>query len=123
MKHSEAKLQREVVAKLRGAGWLVLSIPNERALGIADAKRMQAMGLTKGAPDLMAWNLQNEPWWFELKTPRGVRSDEQICFEGIAKELGIGYRVVRYIHDIDDILDASAKERIRIQNAAHNTER
>lgn len=104
MKHSEAKLQREVVAKLRGAGWLVLSIPNERALGIADAKRMQAMGLTKGAPDLIAWDNDAKAWWFELKTPRGVRSPEQVCFEGLAKELNINYRVLRRIGDIEDLV-------------------
>lgn len=103
MTHSEARLQKEVVCELKSRGWIVISIPNERALGIADIKRMGAMGLTKGAPDLMAWDLQNNPWWFELKTPRGKRSDEQICFEHIAGELGIGYRVVRSVHDVEDL--------------------
>lgn len=112
MKHSEARLQREVVTELRSNGWVVISIPNERALGIADAKRMQAMGLTKGAPDLIAWDLQNNPWWFELKTPRGVRSPEQICFEGLAKELGIGYRVVRHAFDLRDLIDKSTMEKL-----------
>lgn len=104
MKHSEAKLQREVVTALRGAGWVILSIPNERALGIADAKRMQAMGLTKGAPDLIGWDLHSRPWWFELKTPRGKRSPEQECFEYLAGELNINYRVVRRVQDIQDLI-------------------
>lgn len=103
MTHAEARLQKEVVCELKGHGWIVISIPNERALGVADMKRMQGMGLTKGAPDLMAWDLQNNPWWFELKTPRGKRSDEQICFEHIAGELGIGYRVVRHVSDVQDL--------------------
>lgn len=110
MTHAEARLQREVVHELRSHGWLVLSIPNERALGIADIKRMEAMGMTKGAPDLMAWDLQNNPWWFELKTPRGKRSPEQICFEHTAAELGIGYRVVRSVHDVQDLTEKSMSE-------------
>ena len=104
MTHSEAKLQQQVVAYLRGQGCVVISVPNERNLGIADARRMQSMGLTKGAPDLLVWDLNAKPYWFELKTPIGKRSLEQECFEHLAKELNITYRVVRHLNDVKDLI-------------------
>lgn len=99
----EYKLQVEVVKTLRSRGVLVLSIPNERNAGISDAVRMRASGLTKGAPDLVCWTPRGECWWLELKAPKGVRSQEQKCFEDIAGQLGIGYKLVRSLEDIKDI--------------------
>lgn len=103
-KHDEHKLQVEVVKYLREKGWVVFSIPNERNLGVADAVRMRASGLTKGAPDLVAWLPTGlgygESYWFELKTPTGKRSPEQICFEYVAKDLGVNYKVIRKLEDL-----------------------
>lgn len=103
-KHKEYDLQVEVVRYLREKGWVVFSIPNERNLGIADAMRMRKSGLTKGAPDLVAWLPTGlgygEAYWFELKTPTGKRSQEQICFEYVAKELGVNYKVIRKLEDL-----------------------
>lgn len=104
MKHDEARLQMDVVAYLRGCGCVVISVPNERNMGIADAKRMQAMGLTKGAPDLLVWDVSAKPYWFELKTPQGKRTIEQECFEQLAKELGIAYKVVRNLKDVEEMI-------------------
>ena len=104
MKHNEAKLQQKVVAYLRSQGCVVISVPNERNLGIADARRMQSMGLTKGAPDLLVWDINGKPYWFELKTKQGKRTLEQHCFEHLASQLNITYRVVRDITDVKDLI-------------------
>lgn len=104
IKHDEHKLQVEVVKYLREKGWVVFSIPNERNLGVADALRMRASGLTKGAPDLVAWKPTEHrtsiPWWFELKTDKGKRSPEQECMESVARFLDINYKVVRKLEDL-----------------------
>lgn len=104
IKHEEHKLQVEVVKYLRARGWVVFAIPNERNLGVADALRMRAAGLTKGAPDLVAWYKQaygySAPYWFELKTDKGKRSPEQECMEYLAKDLGICYKVIRKLEDL-----------------------
>ena len=103
MKHDEYLLQKEVVATLRKRGILVFAIPNERNAGISDAIRMRASGLTKGVPDLMAWDSHRQCWWLELKTPTGTRSQEQVAFEQVAHAYGIGYKIVRSIKDVEDI--------------------
>lgn len=105
-KHDEYKLQVEVVKHLRANGWVVISIPNERNLGVSDALRMRASGLTKGAPDLIAFKPSPKPyhtaehWWFELKTDKGKRSPEQECMESLAGFLGINYKVIRKLEDL-----------------------
>lgn len=104
MKHDESKLQQEVVDYLRSKWCVVISVPNERNLGVADAKRMQSMGLTKGAPDLLVWDLNGKPYWLELKTKTGKRTLEQQCFEHLANQLHITYRVIRDLKDIKDLI-------------------
>ena len=51
----------------------------------------------------MAWDSKRNAWWLELKTPTGVRSQEQIAFEQVAHAYGIGYKLVRSIKDVEDI--------------------
>lgn len=102
MKHEESKLQMEIVSALQKAGVFVISVPNERNLGVSDALRMRAMGLTKGAPDLIVYT---DHWiWLELKTKKGVRSVEQECFETKAIELGVEYRLVKQFESIKDLI-------------------
>ena len=103
MRHDEAVLQQQVVKQLRDWGLVSFSIPNERNMGVADAVRMRATGLTKGAPDLICWTPNGKCWWLELKTPKGKRSPEQECFEELAHQLHIEYRIVRSLDDIKDI--------------------
>lgn len=97
---TEWTLQVAVVHELREHGVLVFSVPNERNSGIADATRMRASGLTKGAPDLVCWTADGRCWWLELKAPKGVRSQEQKCFEATAQRLHIQYRLVKSLEDI-----------------------
>lgn len=105
-KHEEHKLQVEVVKYLRAKGWVVFSIPNERNMGIVDMIRMKSAGLTKGAPDLIAWLPTGYgygiPYWFELKTDKGRRSPEQECMESVAAELDVNYKVIRKLEDLPD---------------------
>lgn len=99
----EYELQVQVVKALRDRGCLVFSVANERNSGVADALRMRASGLTKGAPDLMCWTTDGQCWWLELKAPKGVRSQEQKCFETLANQLNIGYILVRSLEDVEQI--------------------
>ena len=103
MKYNESLLQQQVVKQLREWGTVAFHVPNERNMGVADAMRMRTMGLTKGAPDLICWTRNGKCWWLELKTPKGKRSPEQMCFEELAHKLHIEYRVVRSLDDIKDI--------------------
>ncbi len=103
MRHEEWQLQQEVFKALRDKGWVVFHIPNERNGGVADARRMKSGGVVKGAPDLVGWDRCN-CWWFELKTPKGKRSIEQECMEGVAEKLGINYRIIRTLDDIEDLV-------------------
>ena len=103
MKYKEWDLQVEIVKLLREAGCVYFHIPNERNGGIADARRMKAGGVVKGAPDIIAW-IRHQNWWFELKTPKGKRSVEQECMEDVAKELGVHYKIVRCIEDVQELL-------------------
>ena len=84
--------------------FIVFAIPNERNQGISDAVRMRASGLTKGAPDLICWNISGKCHWLELKTPKGKRSIEQECMEELAGILNINYLLVRSIDDVKKIL-------------------
>lgn len=104
MRHDEYVLQCSVVKLLREQGWVVFSIPNERGLGISDSVRMRASGLTKGAPDLVAWDSKGRCYWLELKTPTGRRSIEQECMETTAERLGIQYILVRSVDNVKKIL-------------------
>lgn len=99
----EYELQVQVVKALRDRGCLVFSVANERNSGVADALRMRASGLTKGAPDLICWTTDGQCWWLELKAPKGVRSQEQKCFEILANQLNIGYILVRSLEDVERI--------------------
>lgn len=101
MKREEYNLQVSVVKYLRSKGIVVFSIPNERGLGVSDAVKMRASGLTKGAPDLVAFDKKGT-YWLELKAPKGTRSIEQECMEIVANDLGICYKVVRSIEDVKE---------------------
>ena len=101
----EYELQIQVVKALRDRGCLVFSVANERNAGIADALRMRASGLTKGAPDLMCWTELGHCWWLELKAPKGVRTPEQKCFEEIAKTMPhVSYKLVKSLKDVEEIV-------------------
>lgn len=104
MRHEEWQLQQDVVKALRDKGWVVFHIPNERNGGVADARRMKSGGVVKGAPDLLVYGPNKKHYWLELKTPKGKRSIEQECMEGVAEKLGINYRIVRTLEDIEDLV-------------------
>jgi len=101
---TEWTLQVAVVKTLREHGVLVFSVPNERNSGVSDMARLRASGLTKGAPDLVCWTTDGQCWWLELKAPKGVRSQEQKCFESVAQRLRIKYILVRNLTDIEVML-------------------
>lgn len=112
MKHTESKLQEEIVDILTKNDWIVLHPANERDMGISDSLRMKRLGVKKGAPDLLLWKEtsgQVISLWLELKAPKGIRSPEQHCFEHIANSLGIEYRLVK---SVSDIADLTIKERL-----------
>lgn len=103
MKHSEYDLQKKIVALLRDKGIPVFAVRNERNGGLADARLSNALGRTKGAPDLIAGK-DGVSYWLELKADKGVQSQEQKCFELLAPTFGAKYFVVKSIEDIKEIL-------------------
>ena len=104
MKHAEYDFQKEVVSLLRKKGIPVFAVRNERNEGLADARLSNALGRTKGAPDLIAGK-GGVSYWLELKADNGRQSVEQKCFEMIAPQFGAKYLVVKRIEDIKELLN------------------
>jgi hypothetical protein len=105
MKYDENELQKIVVNRLRAAGYIVIHVANERQMGVAEARRMQSLGVVKGAPDLICWGTGGQCWWLELKAAGRKRTIEQVCFEKTASNFGIGYKLVRTLKDVDDLCE------------------
>ena len=108
MKHDEYIFQVEVVKALSKAGIPCFSVPNHLLKnGVAEGKREISAGLRKGAPDLIA-GINNQSFWFELKTPKGHQSEEQKAFQMIASKFGATYVVLKSIEQLERIInDAS----------------
>lgn len=101
----EAHIQAELVKILRGAGYLVHSIPNEAAASNAVRQgQLITMGLLPGVADLLAWSPLGVPVYIEVKSATGVQSPKQIKFQADIEALGVRYILARSALDIADLL-------------------
>jgi len=100
----EAKIQAEIVKWLQSEKFWFCSIPNEAAAG-NKVRQMQlvAMGLRKGAPDLLLFH-RSGAICLEVKTPTGRQSDAQRRFQSRVEDLGYRYFVVRSVEDVKNVL-------------------
>lgn len=102
MKHDELKIQIECVKYLSSLGYICIHPANERAMGIADVKRMQSAGVLKGVPDLICFK-NGQTLFVEVKTSRGVLSIEQLAFQEWAlNQPNTNYYVTRSIEQLKE---------------------
>lgn len=105
IRHQEYEFQCKVVKALSKSGIPCFSVPNHLLKnGVAEGKREISAGLRKGAPDLIA-GINGKSYWFELKTPRGVQSEEQKAFQAIAKKFGATYIVLKSISQLEGVIN------------------
>jgi hypothetical protein len=97
----EDKIQEDIVKYLHYVlvDKIIISIPNEGRRSPAQAARLKRMGMRPGAADLLLiW--RGRPFFFEVKTAKGVQSRDQEYFEADCAALGIPYTVVRSLDDM-----------------------
>jgi len=108
MTHPESDLQIAIVRYLRTSNIPVFSVPNEASgrvnskRGLSRISRLKAMGMTPGAPDLVAF-FNGRVIFLELKAPRGRLSEHQKEMQALCAEHMVMYYVIR---SIDDLLEA-----------------
>jgi hypothetical protein len=84
-------------------GWDVLHIPNNPRSAVAGA-RLKAMGMMKGAPDIMILGNEARVYFLEVKTPKGRASSEQRKVHDRLMDKGFPVAVVRSIDDVRDFI-------------------
>ena len=107
IRHQEYIFQCKVVKALSKYGIPCFSVPNHLLKnGVAEGKREISAGLRKGAPDLIA-GINGKSYWLELKTPKGVQSEEQKAFQAISGKFGATYIVLKSISQLEGIINDS----------------
>lgn len=105
---SEAALQRAVIRWLDLAlvqPATVVHVPNNPRNAIA-GRNLKAMGLKKGAPDLLIF-AQGKSIGIELKKEGGRTSDEQLAMLALLRECGVHTAVCRSLLDVAETLEAA----------------
>lgn len=113
---TESAAQEVIVTYLsmicRRYGFLYFSVPNESGLlggrtgtpqQFATLVRLKKMGLTPGVSDLILGH-RGRMYCFEVKTGKGVQSENQKRFEAWCVECGIPYAIIRDVADVDEKL-------------------
>jgi len=81
-----------------------MAIPNGGKRDAREAKMMKNTGLLPGASDLEII-IPGKTIYVEVKTPRGVQSDEQKEFQQRVESLGFEYHLVRSLEEFKSIID------------------
>lgn len=108
---SEAQIQSEVVQFLQKNNVFFFSVPNELG-GAHNATRMTqfiAMGLRKGAPDMVIFWPDGHLGFLEMKTPKGKQSPQQKVFQKKCEDYGARYDVARSVEGVACLLKHYSK--------------
>lgn len=106
---TEDRLHRSIFRYLKAvlpSTWEVLHIPNNPRSAVAGA-RLKAMGMLKGAPDILILGTLNEtPWtgFAEVKTLKGHVTSEQRKVHERLREMGFPVSVIRSLDDVRDFI-------------------
>lgn len=90
----EARIQAEFCDWMRANApeVMFMSIPNEHSTD-AERVKLAAMGLRKGAADVMMLLRDNVPEWIEFKTPRKKQTPAQVEFQAEVESRGMRYHL------------------------------
>lgn len=107
MEQKEAKIQRDIVKKLRSLGYVPIHIPNEQKYGNpVSTGQLITLGMIPGAPDLLVPLGDNRTVFMEVKAPDGRQSQQQKNFEKMwCEKYGYPYRIVRSVEDALNFLE------------------
>lgn len=102
----ESKIQHEIVMWLQEQKLWFCSIPNEAAAGNRVRQmKLIAMGLRKGAPDLIVFHPSGLVC-LEVKNETGKQSPAQARFQEKVEALGYKYFVVKSVKEVVDIFSS-----------------
>lgn len=103
MKHLESKIQKTVVQylrlELRHIGGIVYAVPNGDKRDEIVAARLKQEGVLAGVADLHILLPGGKIVFVEMKTKKGVQSQNQKIFQSTVEELGFEYLIWRSIDD------------------------
>ena len=128
MEFPEANIQVDIVKYLQSQKIYCLHIPNERKCSAQAMGRLVAMGLRKGAADLMifypnVWEHRFDVYrnmalgigsplfplvtigFIEVKAPGGKQSPWQVKWQARCRAAGLHYDLAYSVEDIKSILD------------------
>jgi hypothetical protein len=81
---------------------MIFSVPND-SINAIETKRKINTGLLKGASDLIVV-LPNKILFVELKTEKGIQSDNQKDFQNRIELLGFEYYVIRSLEQFKQLI-------------------
>lgn len=104
---SEQEIHKQIVEYLDLVGIFCFHIPNERNSSVVNMRKLKAMGLRPGAPDLEVWiptKSGTKVVFMEVKRADGRQSENQKLFEAKCVDYGLSYHVVRSVEDVISVI-------------------
>jgi hypothetical protein len=107
---TEEQIQQQIVIwfnnnyclKIDNPRCMIFSVPND-SINAIETKRKINTGLLKGASDLIVV-LPNNVLFFEVKTEKGIQSQNQKDFQDRIEKLGFKYYLVRSLKQFQEII-------------------
>lgn len=105
----EDRLQASMVQwlDLVAPGLIYLHIPNGGSRNAWEARKLKAMGVRAGAPDLEFLLPDGRVLWVEVKVPGGRMQDSQTALHPRMADVGHQVHIARSIDDLRAILVAA----------------
>ncbi len=86
---------------------MIFSVPND-SINAIETKRKLNTGLLKGASDLIVI-LPNKILFVEIKTEKGVQSENQKDFQNRIEILGYNYHIIRSLEQFQELIKTNIK--------------
>jgi hypothetical protein len=110
-KLSEDRIQQEMVIWFRNhflkEKYVIFAVPNH-GKAFFEQLRKKYTGLLAGVSDLIVL-LPNYPLFIEVKTPKGIQSENQKKFQKDVENLGFEYFIVRTLDEFKELILSKLK--------------
>lgn len=83
---------------------IIFSVPNGGSRNVVEAKKMKATGLLSGVSDLIIVH-PDKTFFIELKTEKGIQSENQKEFEARVKNLNHEYYLIRSLEEFKQLIN------------------